>query len=324
MDHGGFTKFEVEGPGASAYLDRVFCGHLPSIGRVKLAYMLTPQGKIWSEATIARLGEKRYLLCGPTLADQRDHDWLRCQLPQDDSVELRRGSKRDAALMIMGPKSRDLLSRITRHDISSTTMPWMSVAEITVAGCPLTTMRVSYVGELGWELHMDSADLCAVYEAVCTAGAEFDLVDFGSYALNSMRIEKAYHGWGADFGSEYSMFDSGLEKFIDFNKPDFIGREAVLKQREQKPQWRFIKLIVDNNDADSLPGDPILLDGECIGYVTSGGTGFRVDQCLALGYVSNSINDPATGFEIEILGEACRATLAKRLFYDADNHRLRS
>ncbi len=324
MDHGGFTKFEVEGPGASAYIDRVFCGHLPSIGRVKLAYMLTPQGKIWSEATIARLGEKRYLLCGPTLADQRDHDWLRCRLPQDDSVELRRGSKRDAALMIMGPKSRDLLSRITRHDISSTTMPWMSVAEITVAGCPLTTMRVSYVGELGWELHMDSADLCAVYEAVCTAGAEFDLVDFGSYALNSMRIEKAYHGWGADFGSEYSMFDSGLEKFIDFNKPDFIGREAVLKQREQKPQWRFIKLIVDNNDADSLAGDPILLDGECIGYVTSGGTGFRVDQCLALGYVSNSINDPATGFEIEILGEACRATLAKRLFYDADNHRLRS
>jgi dimethylglycine dehydrogenase len=324
MDHGGFTKYEVEGPGASEYLDRVFCGRLPQIGKVKLAYMLTAQGRIWSEATIARLAENRYLLCGPTLADLRDHDWLRDRLPQDGSVELRRGSRRDAALMVMGPKSRELLSKLTGSDLSSDSMPWMSVVEIGLANRAMTAMRVSFVGELGWELHMESTDLCAVYDAIRETGADFDLVDFGSYALNSMRLEKAYHGWGADFGSEYSMFDAGLEKFVDFDKPDFIGREAALRQQEQKPEWRFLKLVVDCNFADPLAGDPILLDGECIGYVTSGGTGFRVGQCLALGYVSNNVGDRQTGFEVQILGETCRATLINEAFYDAENQRLRS
>jgi dimethylglycine dehydrogenase len=323
MDHGGFTKYEVEGPGASEYLDRVFCGRLPHIGRVKLAYMLTPRGRIWSEATIARLAENRYLLCGPTLADLRDHDWLRERLPRDGSVELRRGSGRDAALMVMGPESRKLLSRLTDQDLSSAVMPWMSVAEFEVAKRAATAMRVSYVGELGWELHLASSDLSAVYEALCETGSDSGLVDFGSYALNCMRIEKAYHGWGADFGSEYTMFDAGLEKFVDFDKPDFIGREALLEQRERKPEWRFIRLVVDCVDADPLPGDPILLDGECVGYVTSGGTGFRVGRCLALGYVSNDINDRETGFEIVILGESRKAGIVKQAFYDPANQRLR-
>jgi len=324
MDHGGFTKYVVEGPGASDFIDRVFCGRLPAIGRIKLAYMLTPKGKIWSEATIARLDENRYLLCGPTLADHRDYDWLCSWLPQDCSVALRRGSKHDAALMVMGPESRKLLSNLTDADLSKEAMPWMSVANIEIAGCALTAMRLSYAGEPGWELHMQSANLSAVYDAICNAGAEFGVVDFGSYALNSMRLEKAYHGWGADFGSEYSMFDAGLEKFIDFDKPDFIGREMVLAQRNQKPEWRFIKLIVDSSKADPLAGDPILLDGECVGYVTSGGTGFRTDQCIALGYVNNNINANACKFEIVILGETCNAALVKHAFYDPDNLRLRS
>lgn len=324
MDHGGFTKYEVEGKGASVFLDQVFCGRLPAIGRVRLSYMLTPQGKIWSEATIARLEENRYLLCGPTIADQRDHDWLRSWLPLDDSVELRRGSSNDAALMVMGPKSRELLSRISEHDLSNSSMPWMSVATIEIAGCELIAMRVSYVGELGWELHMASENSCTVYEAINKAGADLQLVDFGSYGLNSMRIEKAYHGWGSDFGSEYTMFDAGLEKFVNFDKADFIGREAVLKQRTQKPEWRFIKLIVDSVTADPLAGDPILVDGTCVGYVTSGSTGFRVDQCLALGYISNNVDDLVSEFEIELLGEARPAKRVDQAFYDPDNSCLRS
>jgi len=324
MDHGGFTKYEVEGAGASEFLNHVFCGRLPEIGRVKLSYLLTPQGKIWSEATIARLGESRYLLCGPTIAIQRDHDWLRSWLPPDGSVTLNCGSQFDAALMVMGPKSRELLSKITRDDLSKSAMPWMSVAQIKVAGCAVVAMRVSYVGELGWELHMPSAHLSDVYEAICEAGGEFNLVDFGSYALNRMRIEKAYHGWGADFGSEYSVFDAGVEKFVDLDKPDFIGRHAVLAQRDQQPDWRFIKLVVDSVDADPLAGDPILLNGECVGYVTSGGTGFRVGKCLALGYVSTRIDAHATTFDIEILGESRCATLVGRAFYDPENTRLLS
>lgn len=166
MDHGGFTKFEVSGANAQAFLERVFCGGVPKVSRVKLSYMLTPKGYIWSEATIARLDENLYLLCGPTLAVERDFDWLRKQLRTGEGVELRKGSTRDAALMVMGPKSRELLARLTDADLSAEALPWLSVTELTVAGCATTAMRVSYVGELGWELHLASADLATVYHAL--------------------------------------------------------------------------------------------------------------------------------------------------------------
>ncbi len=322
MDHGGFTKYVVRGPGATKYLDRLFCSRLPQIGRVKLAYMLTPNGKIWSEATIARLTENNYLLCGPTLADLRDHDWLRSLLPGDDSVELIRGSKHDATLLIMGPKSRDLLTGLVDHDLSSSSMPWMSIAMMQVADCETTAMRVSYVGELGWELHLASSDLITVYNEICRVGIEFKLVDFGSYALNAMRLEKTYHGWGTDFGTEYNMFDAGLGKFIDYKKTGFIGYAAVQEQLGQQPEWRFVRLKVDSKDANPLAGDPILLEDECIGYVTSGGTGFRIGQCLALGYIKTSVNEAITNFQIQILGEFRSATLVNQAFYDPDNQRL--
>lgn len=323
MDHGGFTKYEVTGPGAGAFLERVFCGRLPQPGRVRLSYMLTPAGKIWSEATIAALDPDRFLLCGPTLADLRDYDWLRRHLPDDGSVKLTRGSPRDAALMLMGPESRDLLSQLTDSALSTEAMPWMSVAEIEVAGISCTAMRVSYVGELGWELHLESQHLARLYAEIERLGENRGLSDFGSYALNCMRIEKAYHAWGSDFGTEYTMFDAGLEKFVALDKPDFIGKDAVLHQRQSAPEWRFVRLLVDSPDADPLPGDPILAQGNCIGYVTSGGYGFRVDKTLALGYIASNAEPVDAPLEIEILGSRCRATAVDSALYDPENIRCR-
>ncbi len=320
MDHGGFTKYTVEGPGASGFLDKIFCGRLPEIGRVRLSYMLTPNGKIWSEATIARLDDESYLLCGPTLADLRDFDWLSKHLPEDDSVSLIRGNPYDATLMVMGPDSRKLLSKLTDYDL---TRPWMSVGEIELAGYQMIAMRVSFVGELGWELHMRSADLTRIYQAIRDAGEEYGIVNFGSYALNSMRIEKAYHGWGADFGSEYTMFDAGLGKFMDFDKPDFIGKQAAVQQQDLKPEWRFVKLIVEIDDAEPLPSDPVLVDSECVGYVTSAGFGYRIGKCIALAYLQARIAKNITEFEIEILGKPCRAIISQNAFYDSGNSRLK-
>ena len=324
MDHCGFTRYEVRGPGAGTYLDRLFCGRLPPPGRVKLGYMLTDKGKIWSEATIARLGQESYLLCGPTLADLRDHDWLRSQLPTDGSVSLARGSSRDAALLIMGPESRNLLSQLTDCDLSAAAMPWMSVAEINIAGVACTAMRVSYVGELGWELHLEGKDLAGLYTEIERVGDAFRLTDFGSYALNCMRIEKAYHGWGADFGTEYTMFDAGLEKFIDFDKPDFIGKETALRQRRTSPEWCFVRLVVDSPEADPLPGDPILSSDKCIGYVTSAATGFRTDKVIALGYTSTAAAPETAELQVEILGRRRPAVFYKQAIYDPDNTRCRS
>ena len=297
MDHGGFTKYEVEGPGAADFLDRMFCGTLPKPGRVKLSYMLTPKGRIWSEATIARLADDKFLLCGPTLAVERDHDWLAAQLPNDGSVILHQGSKRDAALMVMGPSSRDLLQSLTGSDLSAAAMPWMSGRELTLAGVAVTALRVSYVGELGWELHLPSADLTQVYEAVMDAGAAFGITPFGSYALNVMRIEKGYHAWGADFGVEYSVFDAGLARFVAFDKPaDFIGRQAAMMQRDCEAEWCFAGFEVESADADPLPNDPILAGGELAGYVTSASQGFRVGKRLAMGYIRSEVARFRRGF----------------------------
>ena len=323
MDHGGFTKYEVSGSGATEFLDWVFCSQLPKPGRVKLGYMLTPKGKIWSEATIARLEDERYLLCGPTLADLRDYDWLNAQLPQFCDVVLKRGSRRDAALLVMGPVSRDLLSKLTDNDLSASAAPWMSVTEMLVADVPCTAMRVSYVGELGWELHVESRRLVQLYEAIEQIGSEFGMRDFGSYALNAMRIEKRYHGWGAELGTEYTLFDAGLENFIDPGKTEFIGQEAVINQRESKANWQFVQLVVDSPDYDPMSGDPIIQANRIVGYVTSATTGFRTTKVVALGYVQTDADLDDNLFEIEIFGRRCGAIVSTRAVYDPDNVRCR-
>ncbi|UWQ93667.1 FAD-dependent oxidoreductase (plasmid) [Rhodobacteraceae bacterium M382] len=321
MDHGGFTRYEVEGPGATDFLNTVFCGAMPSVGRVKLSYMLTPKGKIWSEATIARLDDNKYLLCGPTLADQRDHDWMSQFLPET-GVTLRRGSDFDAALMVMGPKSRDVLQPLTTDDLSKANAPWMSVREITIAGAPVIALRVSYVGELGWELHMRNEDLVTVYSAIMEQGADKGMVEFGSYALNAMRLEKGYHGWGADFGIEYTAFDASLDRFVSKKKDSFVGRDAFLAQANQPKDYHFTAFVLDGHGADALSSDPICRDGTPVGYVSSGGTGFRVGKRIALGYLTVPAT-PGDVFHIEILGQPVRATVASLPFYDPENDRLR-
>ncbi len=324
MDHGGFTKFEVSGPGAARYLDRLFCSALPRPGRVRLSYLLTPKGHLWSEATIARLSEDRFLLCGPTLADRQDFDWLHQALPNDGSVSLGQGYHRDAALLVMGPKSRALLSALTNADLSASAAPWMSLAEIVVAGIPVTALRVSYVGELGWELHLASQDLPTVYEALKAVGAPHGLQPFGSYALNAMRIEKGYHGWGSDFGSEYSPFDSGLERFLDFRKPDFIGRASAEVLRNCDADWTFRCFEIEGSDCDALPGDPVLLEDRPIGYVTSASFGFRCGKRLALGYIRTGTVALGQTVEMEIFGHRYPASCRMPGVYDPENRRLKS
>ena len=261
---------------------------------------------------------------GRPSAVDRDFDWLCRHLPTDGAVDLRYGSDRDAALMVMGPRSRALLAKLTDADLGARAMPWMSARMIDVAGRPVTAMRVSYVGELGWELHLATHDLSAVYEALWEAGADLGLVDFGSYALNAMRLEKGYHGWGLDFGTEYTLFDAGLSKFVKVDKRDFIGREAVLDQRKTAPDWQFVGFEVESGFADPQPSDPILLDGRVVGYVTSGGMGFRIGKRIALGYVEGGMGAVGRTFQIEILGTPCRATVAPTPFYDPTNARLKS
>ncbi len=323
MDHGGFTKYLLEGPEAEAVLSRVICGGLPAVGRVRLSYMLTPNGRIYSEATIARLAEDRFLLCGPTLTVDRDYDWIANQIGQDDA-RLSKGYSHDGALLVMGPKSRPLLQSLTSADLSARVAPWMSVAEIDIAGIPVTAMRVSYVGELGWELHVASPHLSALYDAIWQAGADHGICNFGSYALNAMRIEKGYHGWGADFGTEYTLFDAGLSKFANMSKGPFAGREAVQLQSGTRPEWDFVGLHIVDPGPEPLPSDPILKDGRLIGYLTSVSMGYRTGKLLALGYVETGALQIAEDCHVQAFGVDRKAVRHAPHVYDPENARLRS
>ena len=323
MDHGGFTKYDLRGPGATAYLSRVVCGGLPKVGRVRLSYMLTPKGRIWSEATVARLAEDRILLCGPTLADLRDFDWLSVHLPPE-GVTLTRGYAHDAALMIMGPRSRQVLQTLTDADMSADAAPWLSVAEIMLAGVPVTAMRVSYVGELGWELHLASDHLAQVYDAIMPGVQAVGGCQFGSYALNAMRIEKGYHGWGADVGTEYTLFDAGLGRFANMTKGDFIGRAAVAVQADSTPAWDWIGLEIGEESPEPLPSDPILKDGVCIGYVTSATHGYRTGKHLVLGYVGHESLHMEEECQVRVLGQDRTAIRHNPDVYDPENNRLKS
>ncbi|MEO3415090.1 FAD-dependent oxidoreductase [Roseovarius sp. CAU 1744] len=323
MDHSGFTKYTVEGDGARAFLDKVFCGPVPDTGRVKLNYMLTPKGRIWPEATIAALAEDRFLLCGPTLADLRDFDWLQAHLPET-GVTLRRGHALDGTLLLMGPRSRAVLAPLGSADISASAASWMSCAMIRVAGIELCAMRVSYVGEPGWELHVRSNDLPALFDAIMTTGREHGIGQFGSYALNAMRIEKGYHGWGVDIGSEYTLCDAGLQGFASPDKGDFTGRSALALQAERQPDWEWVGLEILEPSPCPLASEPIVRSGSIVGYVTSGTYGFRTRKTLALGYISFGTLPMNGACHVSILGKRYRARRVNPRQYDPRNLRLRT
>ncbi len=323
MDHGGFTKFDLRGPGAEEFLSSLVSGGIPKVGRVRLSYLLTHKGKIWSEATIARLAEDRFLLCGPTLADLRDFDWLSAHLPAT-GVTLERGHAHDAALLVMGPRSREVLQPLTDADLSVETAPWLSTAEITIAGVSVTAMRVSYVGELGWELHVASDDLPTLYEAVMTNVAKHGGCQFGSYALNAMRIEKGYHGWGTDFGTEYTLFDAGLSKFANMKKGAFVGRDAIEMQAATPSNWEWVGLEITSPSSEPGASDPILVNGKCIGYVTSSTQGYRTGKLLALGYVERGTLPMGAPCHVRIFGQNCSAIRHNPHVYDPENERLKA
>jgi len=306
------------------------------VGRVRLSYLLRPDGMLLGEATIARLDEDRFLLLGPTAARERDLDHLQRLASRngsgDGAVEVRHGTGRTSTLMVMGPRSRELLGRLSDDDLSAAAAPWMSVREVTVAGAPATALRVSFVGELGWELHLDDRHLVDVYGALRGAGDDLGLVDFGSHALNAMRVEKGYHGWQSDFGDEYTPFDAGLGRFVALDHPakgDFVGRDAVLAHRERPADWAWATFTLDLSGLPGRPADPapsaaILHDGRWAGYVTSASPGFRTGTRVCLGYVEGTFADARDGFSVDVLGTPCPATRHVHGVYDPDHQRPRS
>ncbi len=325
LDLSSFAKYEVGGPDAEALLNRLFANRMPRrVGGIALAHMLTEDGMIESEFTVTRLGEDRYYLLSAAVAELHDLDMLERGRGADEQAGIANVTDDFGVLVLTGPKSRDVLVQVTDADLGNNAFPWLTAREIEAAGVPLRALRVSYAGELGWELHTPMAEMARVYDALMAAGEAHGIANFGAYALNSLRMEKAYKGWGAELTNEITMVEADMERFVRMDKGDFVGREALARRKEEGIALRCVYLQIGDGDADPLGNEPIL-DGErVVGVSTSGGYGHAVAKTLAFAYVEPGLAEPGSQVEIEILGERRKAEVLGEPAYDPLNERLKA
>lgn len=325
LDLPGFTKFMVSGPGAESYLDQLVCTRLPKLGRLSLAWILNEKGGIVSEFTITRVAPDRFYLLSAASAEWHDEDLLNAALPDDGSVLIESYTSRFGTLVLAGPRSREILAEVTDADLSNQAFPWLSAQPIEVGFAKPLALRVNYVGELGFELHAPVDALVGLYEQLWAAGEALGLTDFGMYAMDSLRLDKGYRGWKSDLGTEYTPLMSSLDRFVAFDKPAFIGREALIAEREAGPRERLVPLTLDQpGDADAPFCAPVHLNGSRVGLVTSGAWSYTLEKSLALAYVRADLAIPGTTLEVEILGERCPATVGREPLFDHNNTRLRA
>ncbi len=324
-DLSSFAKFEVSGPDAEAFLNRLVANRVSRRqGGIVLAHALSESGRIKSEFTITRLADDRFYVLSAAVAELRDFDLLNQGKRLGERVTIANITDEYGALIVAGPRSRDLLEKLTDTDLTNDHFPWLTGMEITLAGVPLRALRINYVGELGWELHTPMGQLEEVYDAVWASGEEFGIGDFGSYAVNSLRIEKAYAGWGVDLTNEITPIEAGLERFVKYDKGEFVGRRALLERKAKGTQTCLVYVEVEAADADVRGGEPLFAAESVIGVATSGGYGHTVNKSLAFAFVDPEYASPGSSFEIEILAERQQATVLDGPVYDPDNLRLKS
>jgi dimethylglycine dehydrogenase len=325
LDQTSFAKYEISGPGAEGFLDRLCANSLPTEGRIALTQMLTPKGGIECDVTVTRLTEDRFYIVSAAATELHDYAWIERHLPDDGSVLLENVSARYGVLTLAGPRSRELLQRVTRDDVSREGLPFFCQRAIRVGDARASAMRLSYVGELGFELHHPIEHQATLYELLCDAGADLGLVDFGYRALDSLRLEKAYRLWGADMSADYTPLEAGLERFVKLDKSDFVGRDAVLRQLDEGgPSIHLSCLTIDAGDADAHAYEPVYADGRRVTYVMAGGYGHTVGKSIAFAYLPTDQTTVGTELEVEILGERRPARVVSQPLYDPENTRLLS
>ena len=323
-DLSAFSKVEVRGPDATAFLAGLGANRPPRrIGGIALTHALGPGGGVLSEFTVTRTGEDRYYLVSAAAAERWDLDLLRgraapfANLTIDD-VKAARG-----VLAVMGPRARDLLVALTDDDLGNSAFPWLTAREITVAGVPVLALRVSYVGELGWELHHPMERQADLLAALMAAGRRFEAGLFGAFAMNALRLEKGYRAWGADLTSERTPLEAGLDALVKTEGRDFVGRDALLARVRAPDRWSMALLALEARAADPFYGHTVLQDGRPVGLVTSGAYGHRVGRPLALAYLTAEADPEAGDLSVLILGETAAAEALDCPPYDPDDRRLR-
>ncbi len=357
-----FAKYEISGPGAEAFLDRLLTNALPRLGRLALSPMLNEAGKLIGDFTVARTAPERFMVWGSSGAQIYHLRWFEAHAPADGSVRIDRLGQKLVGLMIAGPTSRAVLKPLVDADVSGAAFRFMDHRAMDVAGCPALVNRISYTGDLGYEIWCEPCYLRTLYGAIKAAGAAHGIVDFGMRALLSMRLEKNFPTWFAELRPIYGVFEGGMERFVKLDKGPFIGRAAALREAEEGPRLRRVGLVIEADTADVMADEPIwarvsedyatvppgkdigglrraadgrevarrpgMIDGDwrVVGWVTSGGFGHHVGLSLAQGYVPAALaerGEPGL-FEVEILGRRHPARIALEPPFDPEGARMRA
>jgi dimethylglycine dehydrogenase len=317
-----YGKYEVTGRGARAWLDRVFASRIPAVGRLGLAPMLSPAGRIIGDLTIGCLADDRFMIVGSGFAEEFHLRWFAGQEPPAD-VFVRSAASTLCGVSIAGPQARALLQPLVRTDLSAAAFKLFHLRQTAVGLAPAILTRAGFTGELGYEIWTTPDYFATLYDELWEAGRALGLTHFGGRALSSLRLEKAYGSFNKDFRPDYTAAETGLDRFIDFSKSEFSGREAALAERAAGPARRFVVMEVADADADVIGYESIIKHGAAVGYVTSGAYGHCIGKSLAAGYVAAGLARDGENFEIDILGEMRTATVRLQPLYDPGGVRLR-
>jgi len=325
IDLSTFSKYEITGKDSFNFLDRICVNKVPKKeGSIVLAHVLNDIGRIQTELTITKLEENSYYALSGASSEIRDLDWFNHHKNDDEEVKIKNLSLSKGVLGVIGPKSRQVLQKITKTNLSNDNFRWLTSQKILIGNINVLALRVNYMGELGWELHCEMSQLDALYKLIWNAGLDEKIIDFGSHAMNSMRIEKGYRGWGTELTPEISVVEAGLDRFFNLeNKNNFIGAKAI-KDLIGNIKLKLVYLEVDAVDADCLGNEPVFYNNKRVGLTTSGGYGFRVNKSLAFAYIDVSLDKIGNDFQIDIQGKKINAKIIQEPAFDPLNERLKS
>ena len=326
MDMSAFAKCEVSGAGAESWLNSILANRAPkTTGRVTLSYLLTERGGVRAEFTLTRIGPERFYLISAAALETHDFDTLEKLLPTDNSVRIDKMTTQRGVLVLAGPRSREVLVKVADIDVSNEAFPWLTARRLSIKAAGLIAMRVNFVGELGYELHHPIEMQNTIFNSLMAAGAPFGIKPFGIRAMDSLRLEKSYKLIGRELSIEYSALESGLERFVDFDKGPFLGRDALIAWKRKGFENKLVTLEVQGvTDADARGSEPVMKDGAMIGRTTSGGYGWRIGKSLALAMVTPEFSRIGDEVDVRVLGEMRRAIVIPDSPYDPKNAALRS
>jgi glycine cleavage system T protein len=326
FDETSFAKMEIAGPGAAALLERLCDNRVArEVGKITYTQMLNERGGIECDFTVARLGDELFQIVTGTAFGNHDREWIRKHLPEDGSATVRDVTSAWACFGIWGPRAREVIAPLTPQDLSNEEFPYMAIRETTIGNVPARVLRVTYVGELGWEIYCPSEYGLGLWRTLWEAGAEHGMVAGGYRAIDSLRLEKGYRVWGADITPDETPYEGGVGFCVKLDKEDgFIGRDALVEAREAGPRTKLCCLTLDDARSVALGNEPVRVEGEIRGRVTTGGYGYTVERSIAYAYLPPDRAEPGAPVEVEIFGEWVPGKVAAEPLFDPKGERIRA